>query len=76
MSLHREIHRRVPVPFDYAKRQFETETQRAVGDDWPAFLAYWAGLNYDAAEAFVNVAGSRAEAFRVARDSAREATNA
>lgn len=75
MSLITEIHRRAPVPFEYAKREFETQNMRAIGDDWAAFLRYWAQLNYDAAEAFASVSRERAEAFKQAQGAAREAAN-
>lgn len=75
MSLITEIHRRAPVPFEFAKREFELANQRAIGDDWDAFLRYWARLNYDAAEAFASVARERAEAFKAAQGAAREAAN-
>lgn len=75
MSLITDIHRRAPVPFDYAKREFEVANQRPIGDDWAAFLRYWAQLNYDAAEAFAGVSRERAEAFKQAQTAVREAAN-
>ena len=75
MSLITEIHRRAPVPFEYAKARFEKLNQCAIADDHHAFLRFWATLNYDAAEAFASVARERSEAFRLAQTAAREAAN-
>ena len=74
MSLQTEIMRRAPVPFDYAKAQFEKANHCGIGDDWPAFLDYWARLNYDAAEVFVAVNKNRQETFRAAQAAAKETT--
>lgn len=74
MSLQTEIMRRAPVPFDYAKAQFEKANHCGIGDDWPAFLGYWARLNYDAAEAFVAVHKNQSELFNAALKAAKETT--
>ena len=75
MSLITEIHRRAPVPFEYAKARFEKLNQCAIADDHHAFLRFWAHMNYDAAEAFANVARERSEAFKQAQTAVREAAN-
>ena len=75
MSLIADVHRRAPVPFEYAKARFEKLNQCAVADDHHAFLRFWAHLNYDAAEAFASVARERAEAFKAAQLAVREAAN-
>lgn len=75
MSLITEIHRRAPVPFEYAKARFEKLNQCAIADDHHAFLRFWAHMNYDAAEAFASVSRERAEAFKQAQGAAREAAN-
>ena len=74
MSLQTEIMRRAPVPFDYAKAQFEKANHCAIGDQWPAFLHYWAGLNSEAAEVFVAENKNRHEAFKAALAAAKETT--
>lgn len=74
MSLQTEIMRRAPVPFEYAKAQFEKANHCGIGDDWPAFLDYWARLNYDAAEAMACVAKDRSDKFKAALAAAKETT--
>ena len=70
MSVLIELQKRL-VPFAEAKRMFEEERGVGVREDWHAFLAFWAGVAHDAAEAFVHESKRRKSEFEIARAEAQ-----